>query len=161
MMRVIGSERFPDQLPRRGPLGTRCGRLDLTYYERSKRAPQLLGSAIGRLARKGSHIIVVFTPEHTLLRAREPRMIREYLTRRLAQESGLSSLTVLDYRDAVSDDGFVDLVHLNSKGSKQFTLILARDLSSLKWSEQPKMQIKSSNSPRVALHARSVGRTKL
>jgi hypothetical protein len=81
----------------------------------------MLGSTLRRLSAKGSHVIVVFTPEHSLLRAREPEGVLPYLTERLRHESGLHNLTILDFRDAVPDAGFVDLVHLNSAGSRLFT----------------------------------------
>jgi len=140
MLRVMGAERFPDKVLHDGFVWAQLiGAFDPGAYERSQDAPRMLAETLRQLASKGSKIVLVFTPENSMLRSREPRGIADYLRQRLQRESGIPDLEVLDYRSAVADDGFVDLVHLNSSGSKRFTRILARDLSRERWSGPPLM----------------------
>jgi len=135
MLRVMGAERFPDKVFLHGVSWARSvGAFDRAAYEHSQIAPRMLADTVRDLAARGSRVIVVLTPEHSLLRSREPGDVATYLTDRLRRESGISDLEVLDYRSAIADDGFVDLVHLNTSGSKRFTPILIRDLSRERWS---------------------------
>ena len=134
MLRVMGAERFPDRVFRDGVVWARSiGAFDRGAYERSHVAPEMLANTVRQLASKGSRVIVVLTPEHSLLRSREPNDIVEYLRTRLRRESGVRNLEVLDYRNAIADDGFTDLVHLNTNGSKRFTPMLVRDISRKRW----------------------------
>jgi hypothetical protein len=140
MLRVMGAERFPDRVFRDGIIWARSvGAFDPAAYERSRTAPRLLADTLRGLTSKGSRVVVVLTPEHSLLRSREPKGVVEYLRDRLRRESGIRDLEVLDYRRAVADDGFTDLVHLNMSGSKRFTPLLARDLSREQWNAPPLM----------------------
>ena len=140
MLRVMGSERFPDKAFRDGMVWAQSiGAFHLGTYQRSQTAPRMLAETLRALSSKGSRVVLVLTPEHSLLRSREPKEIVAYLQQRIRRESGIPQLEVLDYRSAVADDGFVDLVHLNSSGSKRFTRILARDLGRAQWSGPPLM----------------------
>lgn len=140
MLRLMGSERYPDKVFRDGIVWAHSiGAFDMRSYVDSKTAPQMLATTLRKLSANGARIVVVLTPEHSLLRSREPLGIAEYLRARLADESGVPSLLLLDYRAAVPDDGFVDLVHLNLSGSKRFTPLLARDLGALTWPQPPLM----------------------
>lgn len=140
MLRVMGSERFPDQAFVDGMAWARSvGAFDLPAYEHSRRAPEMLTTMLRELASRGARVIVVFTPEHSMLRSSEPRPVGAYLARRLRQDTGLPNLLVLDYRTAIADDGFVDLVHLNKKGSMRFTPLLIRDIQRQPWSGPPRM----------------------
>ena len=135
MLRVMGAERFPDKVFRDGVTWARSvGAFDRSAYERSWIAPRMLADTVRDLASRGSRVVVVLTPEHSLLRSREPKDIAGYVRDRLRRESGVPDLEVLDYRSAIADDGFVDLVHLNTSGSKRFTPMLARDISRERWS---------------------------
>jgi hypothetical protein len=140
MVRVMGSERFPDQALIDGLSWARSvGAFDMSSYEKSKTAPEMLAGALRDLASEGSRVIVVFTPEHSMLRSREPHRIAQYLQQRLREQTGLSDLVVLDYRATIPDDGFVDLVHLNKSGSERFTPLLIRDIRRQQWGEAPLM----------------------
>ena len=140
MMRVMGSERFPDQAFLDGVTWARSvGAFDMSSYQHSTKAPEMLARTIRDLASRGARVIVVFTPEHSMLRSGEPRAVGAYLRQRLRQETGMTELVVLDYRSAVPDDGFVDLVHLNKKGSARFTPLLMQNIRSQRWSDPPLM----------------------
>lgn len=140
MLRVMGAERFPDKAFRDGVTWAHSiGAFDPEAYERSRAAPRMLAETVRELASKGSRVVVVLTPEHSLLRSREPKGIADYLQDRLRRESGIRDLEVLDYRSSVADDGFTDLVHLNTSGSKRFTPLLVRDLLRQRWSTPPLM----------------------
>jgi len=140
MLRVMGAERYPDKVFRDGVVWARSiGAFDISSYQRSRTAPKMIADTVRTLSNRGSRVVVVLTPEHSWLRSREPKDIALYLQQRLRNESGVSSLQVLDYRAAVADDGFVDLVHLNTTGSKRFTRILAGDLSQQRWAGPPLM----------------------
>lgn len=129
MLRVMGSERFPDAAFRSGVTWAQSiGAFDALAYQRSKEAPKILASTLNRLSARGSRVVVVFTPEHSLLRDKEPSTIGPYLLSRLRNDSGLADLVILDYRQAVPDAGFVDLVHLNIAGSRVFTPKLISDI---------------------------------
>ena len=134
MLRVMGSERFPDQAFLDGLTWAHSvGAFEMLSYERSQKAPELLEDTIQNLSSGGSRVIVVFTPEHSMLRSREPRLVGAYLRERMRRDTGVANLVVLDYRAAVSDDGFVDLVHLNKSGSARFTPLLMRDIRGQRW----------------------------
>jgi hypothetical protein len=138
MLRVMGTERSPDEVFTNGVTwAASFGAFDQAAYERSVRAPAMLASTLKQLAARGARPVVVLTPEHSLLRSREPAQIAKYIKQRLRRDTGMADLLVLDYRSAVPDDGFVDLVHLNSKGSKQFTPLLLRDVQRLRWRGLP------------------------
>ncbi len=140
MLRVMGSERFPDQAFIDGHVWARSvGAFDMPSYEQSKTAPTMLATALRELAVGGSRVIVVFTPEHSMLRKDEPINLAPYLQHRLREESGISNLLVLDFRAAISDEGFVDLVHLNKVGSERFTPLLIDAIRHQRWTSAPLM----------------------
>jgi hypothetical protein len=140
MLRVMGTERSPDEAFSSGiKWAASFGAFNQTAYERSTKAPAMLADTLRSLASRGSQVVVVLTPEHSLLRSREPAGITAYLRERLRRESGIPFLTVLDYRAAVPDEGFVDLVHLNTNGSKRFTPLLVRDIQRLPLGRRPNM----------------------
>ena len=140
MLRVMGSERFPDQAFLDGLTWAHSvGAFEMPSYEHSQRAPKLLAETLQNLSLRGSRVIVVFTPEHSMLRSREPRWVGAYLQQRMRRDTGMANLVVLDYRAAIADDGFVDLVHLNKSGSMRFTPLLMRDIQGQRWSRPPLM----------------------
>lgn len=140
MLRVMGAERFPDRVFREGVTWARSvGAFNPDAYKSARTAPRMLADTVRGLAAKGSRVVVVLTPEHSLLRSGEPKGVVDYLRERLRRDSGIRNLEVLDYRGAVTDDGFTDLVHLNSSGSKRFTPLLVRDLGRERWNGPPLM----------------------
>ena len=70
MLRVMGSERFPDQVFRSRSVAwaRSVGAFDQSAYERSRVAPRMLADTVHDLAAKGSRVVVVLTPEYSLLR---------------------------------------------------------------------------------------------
>lgn len=132
MMRVMGAEHFPEATLVAGVDWARSiGTFDRTAYAQARVAPLMIAQLVRQFHDRGAKVIVVVTPEHTLLRRREPAGIVASITDRLKHDSGIPNLQVLDMRAYISNAGFVDLSHLNSIGSRRFSYALAEQISKL------------------------------
>lgn len=140
MMRVMGAEHYPDEVLQRSLLWAESiGALDKSAYARSTKAPAMIGDLIRRFEGNGARVVVVMTPEHSLLRNREPAGVMPLITAKLRQEARSPQLEVIDLRDAIGDNGMVDLSHPNTAGSKAFSAILAERIGRPDPSRKPLM----------------------
>ena len=140
MVRLMGAEHYPDSVLRAGVASAGAiGAYDQQAYDRARIAPALIASLIRAFEAGGTRVIIVFTPEHSWLRDREPLEIVDKLAKRLRESTNIQNLAVLDLRAAVPDRGFVDLSHLNREGSRRFTAILARTIVPPERSKPPLM----------------------
>ena len=140
MMRLMGAEHYPNSVLRAGVASAGAiGVYDRKAYDRARIAPALVASLIRAFERSGTRVTIVFTPEHSWLRDREPRGVVDHLAKRLRESTKSRNLAVLDLRALVPDRGFVDLSHLNREGSRKFTRILARIIVAPERSKPPLM----------------------
>lgn len=140
MMRTLFIERVPDaaiksSLANLEPLGPS----KVSRYVESSRSARMLASMILQLQARGSKVVVFLTPEHSLLRHREPANVTELIQAKLRSETGDPSIVVMDFRSAIDDSGFVDLVHLNTRGSRDFSRVLGKAIGQVNYSRAPLM----------------------
>ena len=142
MLKTMGAEHFPEGLLKQTLLRTElAGAFDEDTYVHSVRSRALLAALVKRFHDRGAQVIVLLTPEHSWLTSREPKGIGNYL--KTALESELDQhIEFLDYRNAINDSGFVDLVHLNTAGRAQFSRLLAKDIQRVKFDHSPLMSIR-------------------
>ena len=104
----------------------RRGYYDPVTYANSQDQVETLVSLIRQFRSRHSRVLVALMPEHSALREQVPvegfNMLTEALTR--AHDGG--ALPLLDFRDAVSDDGFMDISHMNGEGRTRFSPVLAQ-----------------------------------
>lgn len=140
MLRVMGSDRYPDEVLRKGIASAEArGTFDIASYRRDNLAAMQIGRTIRQFEDRGASVLLVLTPEHPWLRTREPPGVVAIIQDRLRKTSRNPNLKVLDFRSAVASDGFIDLVHLNSAGSRYFSAILAQEISVRTPTGSPKM----------------------
>lgn len=129
LLRTLKAEHYPEAVLRRGLVvieasgGTQIGTL-----ERSKAPFSAAGSLIKRFGDQGAHVIIMVMPRHPWLEAIVPPSADQLIASRLRDASGDKDLTFLDYSNAVSESGFIDLVHLNTVGGEAFSKRLSEDL---------------------------------
>ncbi|MGD0464562.1 MAG: hypothetical protein ABSB74_18910 [Tepidisphaeraceae bacterium] len=80
---------------------------------------------IGALQSRGARVVVVVMPEHSELRRRVPPIAMERLLASLREGLGGNAPPVVNFRDALDDDGFSDISHLNVNGRAAFSRLLA------------------------------------
>lgn len=76
----------------------------------------------------GSDVAIVLMPEQSVVRDRVPADARDYLRQRIADGAKVDPPVIWSFVDALSDDLFTDLCHLNDDGRDVFTRLLAREL---------------------------------
>jgi hypothetical protein len=89
---------------------------------------EILTQLIGELQARGAKVIVVLMPEYSELRGRVPSIALERLLASLLEKFGASAPPVLNFRDALSDDDFADISHVNAAGREDFSRLLAAKL---------------------------------
>lgn len=118
MIRAIFAEHFSEAtLREEEQFFQDLGVFDRQTYANSPKASAALVGLIQDFRVRGAVVVVVLMPEHSRLRKRMPPDINSVVTMPLQQAFGKEAPPVLDLRDAVADEGFVDLSHLNSTGS--------------------------------------------
>ena len=140
MMRLMGAEHYSESVLQRGiGAAEEKGIFDVDTYERSIEAPRMMAEVAGKFREAGAKVIVVLTPLHSWWRAREPADVHKYFQAALNKFAPGETIPVLDYRTSIDDDGFVDLVHLNTKGSGEFSRILAAEINRVTFTRAPLM----------------------
>lgn len=120
MIRAIFEEHFSEAtLREEEQFFQDLGVFDWETYVNSHKAPSLLVRLIQDFRARGSVVVVVLMPENSRLRKRMPPNILDSVTTPLHQAFGADVPLVLDLRDAIEDSGFVDLTHLNQRGSSR------------------------------------------
>jgi hypothetical protein len=117
---------------------------NIRAYQDSVLGPRVAGEMIRRFDARGACVVVVMMPEHSLLRKLEPDEVAFYSEARLRQVSGKPGLVVLDLRAAVPDGQFIDLVHLNRKGSELLSAELAAKILRISIDHKPLMASKTA-----------------
>jgi hypothetical protein len=142
MQKLLGAEHYPEPVLRKGlKWAESIGAFDSKTYEHSVVSQTILKTLVDRFKRKGAVVVVVLTPEHSWITSREPPDIFAYLRNTIFGPFTVEGVHFLDYRKAVSDSNFVDLVHLNSAGRDKFSRILAKDLQNMHFDRPPLMTI--------------------
>lgn len=106
------------------------GVFDRATYENAPKATSTFVGLIENFRRRGSNVVVLLMPEHSTLQRRIPPEAAEIVRRNL-QSHFPANLPILDFRQSIDDGGFVDLAHLNRRGSLQFSSLLAKSMSAL------------------------------
>ncbi len=129
MTRAMGKEHYSEATLREELWSFESqGAFDLQKYARSSKAPATLVQIIKQFRERGTAVVVLLMPEHSWVRRRMPEDIARVVRDPLRQAFPEGTPPVLDLRDAVSDDGFVDLGHLNTRGSIDCSRLLAPEL---------------------------------
>jgi hypothetical protein len=93
------------------------GVFDRETYINSPKAPATLVHVVRDFRERGAVVVIVLMPENSRLRKRMPAGILDAVTTPLQQAFGTDMPPLLDLRDSVEDEGFVDLTHLNQTGA--------------------------------------------
>lgn len=83
---------------------------------------------ISSFEKNGSHVTVVLMCERSDLRERIPEQALPYLKDRIGRRFTEDRVAVLNLIDAVPDELFSDLIHLNDEGRQVFTERLANEM---------------------------------
>ena len=102
------------------------GIFDLGRYEDSPVATSTLMGIIEQFHRRGTKVVLLAMPQHSTLNQRIPSEALQVLERQLRRTFPGNEPPILDFRKAVEDSGFVDLPHLNRKGSLEFSQKLGK-----------------------------------
>lgn len=130
MRRLMGADHFNDKAVQSGlNFAGSLGAFDPASYARAQQAPLMISGLVKHFNDRKSRVIIFLTPEHSRLRQREPAGVLQIIAARLRDEGLPTSSEILDFRNAVSDDGFADLVHLNKGGSVAFSKLLSAKVS--------------------------------
>jgi hypothetical protein len=95
------------------------GVFDRETYTNSPKAKAILVQLIQDFRARGSVVVVILMPENSRLRKRMPPNIIDAVTTPLQKAFEMDVPPVLDLRDKIDDAGFVDLTHLNPRGSAE------------------------------------------
>ncbi len=142
MIRDLGAEHYSDAALRQGLVwASSLGAFDKSAYLTSTKSWSILDKIVKSFQVRGARVIVVLMPEHSWLREREPKGMVELFQQELSGSNPDSNIKLFDYRAAIDDDGFVDLVHLNTTGSMQFSAVLADQFRSIRFARAPLMSV--------------------
>lgn len=107
------------------------GVFELPTYQEAPKANAALIDIIERFHARGSDVVLLLMPEHSTLWRGVPADALPLLQSRLQAHFAAKTPAILDFRKAIDDDGFVDLAHLNRRGSEQFSGMMATALREL------------------------------
>jgi hypothetical protein len=100
-------------------------------YQPNGKAVRALRDTIA-LLEEHTHVIVVLMPEHSELRARIPRQAAaKTLGSALEVPAEQAAIPVVDMRDAIPDEHFRDLAHLNTRGRELFSALLGQRMAGI------------------------------
>ena len=119
-----------------------AGTFDLNAYVSSVDVRAILQRILKRFYDRGTRVIVVLMPEHSYLVTREPKGSGDYLKNALMESVRNQDIQFFDYRGAIDDSNFVDLIHLNTVGSAEFSRVLAKDIKRVKFDRAPLMSVR-------------------
>jgi len=96
--------------------------------EAGRRQAAFLGDLTLRLAERGSRVLVLMVPESTELRARIPdEGVRAIVAAIPADEE--ERIELLDFRDALPDEEFIEVSHANRYGKKTFSEMIGPEIA--------------------------------
>jgi hypothetical protein len=129
MTREMGKEHYSEATMREElQMFESGGGFVLQRYTGSTEAAAILVQMINQFRERGAIVIVVIMPEHSWLRERMPENIAQAVRTLLKQAFHHETPEVIDLRDAIGDDDFVDIFHANTKGSIRVSRLLAAEL---------------------------------
>ena len=144
MLRTLAENSPTNEVLDSGVLWARSfGAGSLMAYKDSILGPKVAGEIIRTFQTRGACVIIVMMPEHSRLRELAPTEIAALTEARLRKESGQPNLIVLNYRASITDNGFIDLVHLNGKGSEALTSHLSATIKDFSIEHPPLMNAKT------------------
>jgi hypothetical protein len=125
MIRSIFAEHFSEAtLKEEEQFFADLGAYDRQTYANSPKAAAALVEMVRDLRQRGSVVVIVLMPENSRLRKRMPPDINDTVTGPLRAAFGEDAPQVIDLRDAVEDEGFVDLTHLNQVGNQRCSRLI-------------------------------------
>jgi hypothetical protein len=106
----------------------RLGRFAEETYQDPSVDNQLnpLKTLIRDFQQKGAEVVIVLMPEISQLRKNIPDAAVTCLRTTLDQEFGTDGVRLIDFRDALDDELFADITHVNTGGRESFTRILSK-----------------------------------
>ena len=140
MIKIMGTDRFPERILQNGLAAAELtGAFKRDTYVNSTESRSILYSIARSFRSQGAKVMIVLMPGHSILESREPPGIDKYMEEQIKQDLNDPGVIVKDYRGKVADDGFVDLVHMNARGSAAFSKLLAQDIGAISMSQPPLM----------------------
>jgi hypothetical protein len=100
------------------------GYADLSNYDVNGQQGSCLHRMISEMQARNAYVTIVLMPVHPALFRQLPRMA----TAKLGAIVSDLKVPILDYQQAIDRDGFYDVSHLNNRGRREFTALLAPDL---------------------------------
>jgi len=91
-----------------------------------------LNQLISQLRSRGVRVLVVLMPETSIFRANEPAGPKQFLLDDLGRAFQSSDPPVFDFQNAIPDDLFSDLIHMNAGGRTEFSHKLAQAIKNRK-----------------------------
>ncbi len=133
----------PDEIGEQVLLGFigRKGWFDPARYREDTRNFELLCDLFRFAHSQGTRCFLVLVPESSRLREKTPPGATAPILRGLPRALGPDAPVILDYREALPDDEFGNVNHLNPRGREILTRRLARDL-------RPYLEGRSDPAPR-------------
>jgi len=104
------------------------GIFDARTYANSPKAAASLVRIVERFRQRGAKVTLLVLPQHSLLSQRIPANAADALSAALHRAFPDDPPPLIDLRAVANDDGFVDLPHLNRKGSATFSRLMAEQL---------------------------------
>jgi hypothetical protein len=105
------------------------GKFDAKNYSIDGPNVRALIETIRVLNKAGTEVIILLVPEESRIRKYRPLEAMAVLRTSLASAFGAGAPAVLDFRDAVADDKFTDVQHVNTEGREIVTERLIRSLA--------------------------------
>ena len=120
-----------------------------TYDTTQARAQiESLSDLIRLMKSRGATVVVVLMPEYSQLRSQIPAIAVTQLETQLKAGLSASAPPILNLRDALPDDDFTDIAHVNPEGREAFTKLLAAKVAEyLPRSRPPLMSATESEEP--------------
>lgn len=104
------------------------GAFDPSMYRQDSLAMTTFVDLVRRFKDRGSSVLIVLLPDHPVIQRRIPQAAKAVFDQALNGASRPVRTAVIDLRAGIDSDGFVDLSHLNRKGSAQFSASLGERL---------------------------------
>jgi hypothetical protein len=104
------------------------GMFERATYENSPKAMATFVQLVRQFRDKRANVILVLMPEHSTMQRRIPVEAWDIVQAQLKAAFPDEPPPALDFRKAIGDTGFVDLAHLNRRGSAEFSRQLATAL---------------------------------
>jgi hypothetical protein len=106
------------------------GVFEPSHYSPDGPALRAFAAFAGRARAAGSQVVLVLVPESTVVRARMPPEAMNAIRTGL-ERLGPDAPPLLDLRDTMPDDAFMDNLHMSEKARPAFTSILSDRLRQL------------------------------